>query len=68
MNTYEEEGPNKIKVPIFVKTKCNENVEEFERLRKQRLEHQRVKLLKYMELLKANRGQDGADIVKAIIK
>ncbi|XP_048517093.1 bestrophin-2 isoform X2 [Dendroctonus ponderosae] len=68
VNTYEEEGPNKIKVPIFVKTNCNENVEEFECLRKQRLEHQRAKLLKYMELLKANKGQDGAQIVKAIIK
>ncbi|XP_060530676.1 bestrophin-4-like [Cylas formicarius] len=57
INIYEEEGPNKIRIPLYQKSKCNENAEEFEKLRKERLDRHRDKLLKCIALLKA--GNDG---------
>ncbi|CAG9769518.1 unnamed protein product [Ceutorhynchus assimilis] len=70
INTYEEEGPNKIQFPKFPATRRNDNAEEFECLRKERLEQQRQKLLKYIELLKNNKDKTDSDakIVKEIIK
>ncbi|XP_050299323.1 bestrophin-4-like [Anthonomus grandis grandis] len=73
INSYEQEGPNKISFPMSSKTKFNENAEEFEFLKKQRLEKQRQKLLKYVELLKnrtisENETDDDKKIVEDIIK
>lgn len=66
INDYEEEGPNKINIPLYPKTECNEHAEEFEALRKLRLNKQREKLLKCINLLKEQ--QQSETLIQDIIK
>ncbi|XP_066147052.1 bestrophin-4-like [Euwallacea fornicatus] len=70
INTYEDEGPNKIRIPTYPKKLFNEDVEEFEKLRQQRLEKQREKLLKYIKLLKEskNKSENDMETINEIIK
>lgn len=66
VNDYQEEGPNKINIPIYPKTECNENAEEFQALRKLRLNRQREKLLKCINLLKEQ--QESETLIQDIIQ
>ncbi|KAF7264909.1 bestrophin-2-like [Rhynchophorus ferrugineus] len=56
VNMYEEEGPQKINIPLFPKTQCNENAEEFEALKRERMEQHRAKMLKCIELIQAGQN------------
>ncbi|XP_030745642.1 bestrophin-2-like isoform X2 [Sitophilus oryzae] len=61
INTYEQEGPSKISIPLFPKTQCNENVEEFENLKTERMELHRAKLLQYIQLIQATNKENVPD-------